>query len=385
MVVRAALPFGRCHFGEHQKAMTPVWSAKELRAALEPYAVRSSTVAWALFLATMAAYLAAVVGAVASEGIVPKLAAAVIAGAAISALFVIGHDAAHGAYTDGRRMNAVIGRIAFLPALHNYSLWQVQHNRLHHRLTNIKGFNSWSPLTKAEYDGLPGWRRALERLYRGPLGFAPYYVVQRWWKDKFFPRGRGITRRQPIFWLDFALLLAYLAIFVAVLLLAASLSMRSALGTVFWGLLVPFAVWNAFMGATVYMQHTHERAPWFEAIDEWRLLAGQEEVTVQVVVPRWFGLISHHIMDHTAHHLHPKIPLYRLAAAQRRLNEILGERVIVQRFTLRYLLTTLARCKLYDYRAHRWLDFAGRATSDCNLPPHLSAASALPEARPAVA
>ncbi|HJT08029.1 MAG TPA: hypothetical protein VJ747_13945, partial [Stellaceae bacterium] len=111
--------------------------------------------------------------------------------------------------------------------------------------------------------------------------------------------------------------------------------------------------------------------------------AGQEEHSVHVVVPGWYGAISHHVMDHPAHHVHPKIPLYRLAAAQQRLNELLGERAISQRFTPAYLWETLACCKLYDYREHRWLDFAGRATSPCTLPPGMRRAEAPAELRAA--
>jgi omega-6 fatty acid desaturase (delta-12 desaturase) len=339
---------------------------KELRSALEPYARRSTALAWTLLLATLAVYGAAVAGAVAMAPLPARLAAAVLAGATISSLFVIGHDAAHGAYTGSRRMNAVIGRIAFLPALHNYSLWQVQHNRLHHRLPNLRGVNSWSPLTKAEFDALPAWRRAVERLYRGPLGFAPYYLVERWWKDKFFPRrSRG---RRAAFWLDFALLVGFLAGFLALLALTGSLLRTGAVEAVLLGFALPYLVWSALMGATTYMQHTHPRVAWFDTLAEWRRLGGQEEVTVHLQVPRWYGLISHHIMDHPAHHLHPKIPLYRLAAAQQRLNLLLGARAVTQRFSPAYLLSTLARCKLYDYQRHCWLDFAGNPTSGCTLP-----------------
>jgi acyl-lipid omega-6 desaturase (Delta-12 desaturase) len=354
-----------------------VSSARDLRLALAPFLPRSTPLAVALLLANIAAYLAAVAGAVALDAWPAQLACAVVAGSAISALFVIGHDAAHGAYAEGRLANAVTGRIAFLPALHNYSLWQVQHNRLHHRLVNIKGLNSWSPLSKAEYDGLPPWRRRVERLYRSPLGFAPYYLIERWWRDKFFPRRRNGTARHAIFWADFALLLGYLAGFVALLAIAGSaLPQSSATAAVAWGFGVPFLVWNMLMGATTYMQHTHRRAPWFAGQTEWRRLAGQEELSVHVVTPGWYGAISHHIMDHPAHHVHPKIPLYRLAAAQRRLNELLGERAIVQRFTPAYLWDTLSCCKLYDYRAHRWLDFAGRITSACTLPERMQRADA---------
>lgn len=356
-------------------------SARELRSALEPYLTRSSVLAWALFLGNAVVYLAAVAGAVALAPLPARLGCAVMAGSAISALFVIGHDAAHGAYTDSRRFNGIIGRLAFLPALHNYSLWQVQHNRLHHRLVNIKGVNSWSPLSKAEYDRLPPWRRALERLYRGPFGFAPYYLIERWWRDKFFPHRRAGGSPAPIFWGDFALLLAYFAVFLGALAFAGRAAPGAdAASAILWGFVVPFAVWNALMGATTYMQHTHERAPWFEAVAEWRQLASQEEVAVQVTMPRWYGLISHHVMDHPAHHVHPKIPLYRLAAAQRRLNAVIGERAITQRFSPAYLLKTLARCKLYDYRGHRWLDFTGRPTSGCTLPRHLRIPAETPAA-----
>jgi omega-6 fatty acid desaturase (delta-12 desaturase) len=36
----------------------------------------------------------------------------------VSGLFIIGHDAAHGALFKTKRMNATIGRLAFLPSLH---------------------------------------------------------------------------------------------------------------------------------------------------------------------------------------------------------------------------------------------------------------------------
>src|SRR5262249_55957210 len=137
-----------------------------------------------------------------------------------------------------------------------------------------------------------------------------------------------------------------------------------------------FVVWNALMGATTYMQHTHPSVAWFATLGDWRELGGQEDVTIQVQVWRWYGFISHHIMDHPAHHLHPKIPLYHLAAAQRRLNELLGKRAVTQRSTPGYLLSTVARCKLYDYRRHCWLDFAGRPTSDCTVPRERDAGAA---------
>src|SRR5579862_6989166 len=107
------------------------------RGALAAFIAPSEARAWPLFLGTLAIYA----GAVWLAGFAPaplwlRLSASVLAGLAIPSLFVIGHDAAHGAFTPRRRVNGLIGRIALLPALHNFSLWQVQHNKLHHRLPN---------------------------------------------------------------------------------------------------------------------------------------------------------------------------------------------------------------------------------------------------------
>lgn len=335
-----------------------------IRAALRPYLARSNLRALVLFALTLVVYLAAVAGAVALAAWPAKLVCAVIAGATIASLFVIGHDAAHGAFARGRRLNGWIGRIAFLPTLHNFSLWQVAHNRLHHVDVNVKGLNSWSPLSKAEFDALPVWRRLLERLYRTPLGLGAYYLKERWWRDKFFPRRRHAVGARGIFFADFALLVAWLTAFLGLLVYAGAAGLPGGpVATVIWGFVVPFAVWNALMGGTIYVQHTSARVPWFRSRDEWERVRRQEDLTVHIEVPRWYGLISHHIMDHPAHHVMPKIPLYNIGAAQRRLNELLGERAVRERFTPRYLLDTMRRCKLYDYEGHRWLGFDGRPTS----------------------
>jgi len=58
------------------------------------------------------------------------------------------------------------------------------------------------------------------------------------------------------------------------------------------------------------------------------------------------------------------VPLYELKEAQDEVRRILEEDVIVLVWTPRMTRDTLRRCKLYDYRAHRWLDFAGRPTGE---------------------
>lgn len=344
-------------------------STKEIRDLLAPYVKTSLPAAAVLFMGDLAIHYGALAGALLFEHWALKLLCAVVAGAAISQMFVIGHDAVHGAYTSGKTLNNLIGRIAFLPALHNFSLWRIAHNRNHHRQTNVQNLNSWSPLAPEEFAALPGWKKAIYRLYRTPFGLGPYYVYQRWWKDKFFPTTRVTGRmNKSIYWADFILNLVYLVAWISVLVAAAPGQTWAAIGqNLLYGFAIPYTVWNYLMGFTVYAQHTHTRAPWFRNEEAAREGAGQEDVTVHLKFPKWYGLISHHIMDHAAHHVNPKIPLYRLKKAQDTLNEALGARAVVDKFTPAYLFRMTARCKLYDYSRHRWLDFKGNAV-DVALP-----------------
>ncbi len=80
-----------------------------------------------------------------------------------------------------------------------------------------------------------------------------------------------------------------------------------------------------------------------------------------MVLPDWMNRLLGSIMDHSAHHVDPGVPLYRLETAQERLESSLGDDIIVQQFSLRSLRTTLKVCKLYDYRHHRWTDFNASA------------------------
>ncbi len=62
-------------------------------------------------------------------------------GIVIGMLFIVGHDAGHNSFTRNRLVNQIVGRIAFLPSAHAFSLWDLSHNRTHHRYNNIAGID----------------------------------------------------------------------------------------------------------------------------------------------------------------------------------------------------------------------------------------------------
>jgi len=306
-------------------------------------------------------YLGAVVSAIVADEIWLKLPAAVIAGTAISMLFILGHDAAHKSLVSSQAANAILGRILFLPCLHNYSLWVIQHNRLHHQATNIRNLNSYSPRSPEEFQDMPPWRQWRERLYRSFAGFGLYYLIERWWKDKFFPRKHLSRKSRSSAWLDFVVVISWPVCF-AVALYAILGGGDAFAPAMLWGFVVPFLVWNQLMGLTAFLQHTNPKVPWFRSLEESRGNKTQAELTVLVQYPSWYDVLSHNIMQHQAHHINARIPWYKLKAAQHKFTELLGDSVATERMSLRYVLRLTRMCQLYDYERNRWLSFAGQPT-----------------------
>ena len=156
------------------------YNTRQLRLAISEYTERSTPIGLSIFLFDVLIYISAIAGVIFMENLFLRVVCSVVAGLKISTLFVIAHDAAHASFVRNRMLNKLIARLAFLPSYHNYSLWLIAHNKLHHQSTNIQGGNSWSPLSKEEYDALPGWRKHVEQFYRSPVGISFYYLIERW-------------------------------------------------------------------------------------------------------------------------------------------------------------------------------------------------------------
>jgi omega-6 fatty acid desaturase (delta-12 desaturase) len=339
---------------------------REIANVASEFAVHRTVLSVGVVLLDWALYLGAIVLAVLADAIWLKATAVVIAGTAISMLFILGHDAAHKSLVPGRAANAILARILFLPCLHNYTLWVIQHNRLHHQDTNVKGLNSYSPASIEEFQRMPAWRRLVERLYRSPIGFGLYYLVERWWQDKFFPRATISSRNRVRALIDLAVLCAWSALVIFSLYAVTGGGGRF-IAALVWGFVAPFLIWNQLMGLTAFLQHTHPRVPWFRSREEARARRTQAQLTVLVQYPAWYDLLSHNIMQHQAHHVSARIPWCRLKAAQQKLRRLLGEGVVQERMSLAYVIRLTRTCQLYDYDRNRWLDFAGRPTFELEL------------------
>ena len=100
----------------------------------------------------------------------------------VSALFIVGHDAAHEALFKSRRMNSIIGHLAMLPSWHVFEGWVLGHNRIHHKYTVRQGMDFvWHPYTAEQWQEMSKFQRLRHRFEWSWLGAGAYYTREVWW------------------------------------------------------------------------------------------------------------------------------------------------------------------------------------------------------------
>ena len=79
--------------------------------------------------------------------------------------------------------------------------------------------------------------------------------------------------------------------------------------------------------------------------------------TVYVKFSAGFNWGLFNILEHTAHHIAPQIPLYQLANAQAALKKACPEHVTQEKFSLATVWKTFATCKCWDPIGKRWIGY----------------------------
>jgi acyl-lipid omega-6 desaturase (Delta-12 desaturase) len=336
-----------------QAATGNAHSIPRLREVLSTFYRRSTALAVTLLVADIALFLAGE-WLVARGSLGLQVVGCILATLAIVRLFIIGHDACHGSLTDHEPLNKLLGRIAFLPSMTPFSLWRVGHNVVHHGFNNLKGRDFvWEPLDPAEFAALSPARRLLERVYRSAFGPLPYYLVEIWWKRLYFPRKASSPGDRPEFFWDSMLVTVFAALWIGSLVVGCK---NHPILAVVLGYVVPFLVWNWTVGFVVYLHHTHPDFVWYADKKTWLKEQGILHGTVRYRIRPHWNFLLHNIMEHAAHHLDARIPLYRLKAAQAALARMVPEIPVIE-LSMRTYWTTVRECKLFDFERRVWVTF----------------------------
>ena len=291
-------------------------------------------------------------------------AAWLLAGLGVSGLFVLGHDASHGALFESRRVNRWVARCCMLPSVHVESAWDLGHNRIHHGYTTRQGFDFvWHPLTVDEYQALGRLRRLRHRLEWSWLGSGAYFLREVWWAKMWRFRAEGKRagtirgdKRWVALWCTAAL--------AALALVGAS---EHGWALAWWTpvkvLVVPFLVFVHVIGWTVYVHHVAPDIRWWER-RAWSQFRGQMESTTVLRLPRVVNVLwFHNIFVHVPHHVDARLPFHRLPAATAAIAAAFPGVVRDERWSLRSYLTATRRCKLYDFESSTWLPYPSRSAA----------------------
>lgn len=338
----------------------------ELHARIAPYARADSFQGYKSFAIDIAIYALGIAGVLVFEGLAGKIAGGLVAGMGLVNLGSLSHEAAHRAVVKSRLGNKLIAVVTLTMILFNYRLWIYDHHVLHHGRTNVKESNFLSPLTLAEYRRLSLFRRALYRAYHSPsgAGILLYYLLNRWPSVHFCPGAWLPSRFRASAWGYAALMAAYAAALLGLLVFASS---GSVVAAVLCGFVLPYAIWFTVFSMTAFLQHTNPQLRWYRDVGS--IASPPEALSVHVGVPHWLNHMTHYVLEHPVHHVSAMIPHYFLKQAQVALADITAPTIIAMKFTAGNMRNVLQRCKLYDYDQHAWLDFSGQVTAiplDCS-------------------
>lgn len=314
-------------------------------------------------LVDVALYGAAMAGVFTSGHPLLRLAFGVLAGVAVSFLFVWAHDAAHGALFRSAILAEVLGTAAMLPSLQMYRLWAFGHNKVHHGFTSFSPIDwIWRPLSPGEYYALVRWRRVVYRLERHPATCGLHYLLRVWWTGMVRFRAGERRRRGGYRWSKLGTL-AYTAA-------ASVVAYRFAGGWTGVGaaVVVPFLVFTYVIALVVFLHHTHPDVPFFAERREWSATIGQVACSTVVRSNAVIERLTHNILIHPPHHIDSRIPFYNLQRAYSDLHPVFGAYICEYRLTARAVRRIFAQCQLYNFDTHTWHRFADRSRTGGECP-----------------
>ncbi len=282
-----------------------------------------------------------------------------LAGLGVAGLFVLGHDASHGALVDSRRVNRVIAQLCMAPSVHVEAAWDLGHNRIHHGYTTRQGFDFvWHPLTTDEYRALGRLARLRHRLEWSWLGSGAYFMRTVWW-DKMW-RFNAPGKRHGAIVRDKITLGTFIAAVVGVTALIGAIT-NGWVGAVWLPIklfAVPFLLFLHIIGWTVYVHHVSPDIRWWTR-REWTQFKGQMDSTTILRIPRlvnhlWF----HNIFIHVPHHVDARIRFDQLPRAAAAISAAYPQTVHSSRLSIRRYVGTTRACKLYDFESGTWLPYS---------------------------
>ena len=240
---------------------------------------------------------------------------AFVQGNSFTGLWIIAHECGHGAFSDYKSLNSVLGFVLHSALMVPYHSWRITHAAHHANTCSIEHDEAFSPDLRSRWDPLiPDETGSLVLMammlflawpiyflvnLKGPVKYPKTLV-----SSHYNPWAPQFTRRQaPLVLLSDA---GLLATFYAMWLAASSWGWIAVLKYY----IAPLAVASAELVVITYLQHTDEYVPHYREA-EFTWLRGALS-TVDRSFGAYIDEAHHHISDsHVVHHLFHKVSAAR--------------------------------------------------------------------------
>jgi omega-6 fatty acid desaturase (delta-12 desaturase) len=252
--------------------------------------------------------------------------------------WMIGHECGHGAFSESRALNYVVGYVAHTSLLVPFSAWAITHARHHGATNSLEHDEPFVPSDKKQYSARRAFGSMLESgafaavalLLMLVGGWPAYLLADLGGPSKYARRGGQRDHFAPwsaLFkendaWTRASVGVGTMGI-IGVLALLGRCAALFGWRAVAAYYIVPLLVVNAHLVTITYLQHTHLGVPHFrEGEHSW--LRG-----ALCTVDRSWGaardVLFHHISDtHVVHHLFHEMPFYHASEATRAVRKALG-------------------------------------------------------------
>eukprot|EP00850_Spirogloea_muscicola_P014791 SM000108S14235 [mRNA] locus=s108:416702:419356:- [translate_table: standard] len=267
--------------------------------------------------------------------------------AAVTGLFVIGHDCGHNSFSRSQLVNDVVGTLVFAPLVYPFEPWRIKHNTHHSHTNKLLIDTAWQPFTPRMYRRSGALAKTLMHIAMGPTWWVASVGHWGMWHfdlNKFRPQ------EKPKVLVSWAAVGAFAAFALLPLLIT-----TGPVGFVkWWG--IPFLGFHFWMSTFTLVHHTAPHIP-FKNAREWELVKAQLGGTVHCEYPKWIEVLCHDISVHIPHHLSTKIPSYNLRLAYDAIEKNWNKYLNKATFGLPLMSTIVNQCNLFDPDRKEWVTF----------------------------
>lgn len=254
--------------------------------------------------------------------------------------WVLAHECGHGAFSDSKTVNDIVGWILHSALLVPYHSWRISHSKHHKSTGNLQRDTVFVPKSKETVMELRGWKAISEVTEDTPISTLWHLILQQLfgWNMYLFTNVTGqkfpnypkwmvnhFVPTSPLFdekdFMD--IIISDLGILTALSLIFISIQKWGFL-SVFCYYFVPYFWVNHWLVFITYLQHSDPTLPHYDH-EEWNFAKG-----AAATIDRQFGFIGpfvfHDIIEtHVLHHFVSRIPFYNARVASEAIKKVLGK------------------------------------------------------------